>query len=160
MNLRLIHLAAILGTALYLVPTGAHLAELPNKLAMSPPDYMTVQRIYAGWQLFGIVIALALAATLAQALTVRSDRRALHFALGALFCLALALADFFAFTYPVNLATNFWTVMPESFEIARRQWEYSHAAAAVLTIVTLAATTWSALVHNRQTAPQTVENGI
>jgi hypothetical protein len=160
MYTRLIHLIAILCTAFYLVPTGAHLAELPHKLAMSPPDYMTVQRIYAGWQLFGIVIALALAATLAQALTVRSDRRAFHFALGGFLCLALALADFFAFTYPVNVATHFWTVLPESFEVARRQWEYSHAAAAVLTGVALTATTWSALVHNRQAAQRTIETGI
>ena len=149
---RLVHLIAILSTALYLVPTGAHLAELPHKLAMSPVDYMTVQRIYAGWQLFGLVIGVALGATFAQAITVRSDRRAFQFALAALVCLALALADFFAFTYPVNVATHFWTVLPDNFGAARRAWEYSHAVAAVLTFLALTATTWAALVHGQQAA--------
>lgn len=154
---RLVHLFAILTTALYLVPTGAHLAELPHKLAMSPVDYLTVQGIYAGWQLFGIVICIALCAIFAQAIAVRPDRRAFRFALAALVCLVLALADFFAFTYPVNVATHFWTVVPDNFEAARRQWEYSHAVAAALTLLALTATTWSALVHGPQAARQTAE---
>jgi hypothetical protein len=33
----------------------AHLFELANKMAMSSPEYMTVQKIYAGWSFFGIV---------------------------------------------------------------------------------------------------------
>jgi hypothetical protein len=37
------------------------------------------------------------------------------------------------FTYPINRATDNWTVLPEAFEVARRQWEYSHAVNAVLT---------------------------
>ena len=119
---------------------------------MSPVNYMTVQKIYAGWQLFGLVIGVALGATFAQAITVRSDRRAFQFALAALVCLALALADLFAFTYPVNVATHFWTAMPDNFEAARREWENSHAVAAALTFLALTATTWSALAHGQQAA--------
>jgi hypothetical protein len=28
-------------------------------MSMSPPDYMTVQKIYAGWSFFGIAVAIA-----------------------------------------------------------------------------------------------------
>jgi hypothetical protein len=36
---------------------------------------------------------------------------------------------FWAFTYPANVATNNWTVVPDTWASLRRQWEYSHAAA-------------------------------
>jgi hypothetical protein len=49
-------------TSLALVPGGAHLAALPNKMAMARTDYFIVQQIYAGWSLFGIVLFGALGA--------------------------------------------------------------------------------------------------
>lgn len=139
MNLKLMQGALIVMIALYLVPTAAHLFEMGSKMALSPSDYMIVQRIYAGWQTFGTVIGLALALALAQTYLVRSNRRALILSAVALLSLAGALADFLLFTLPVNVATRYWTVMPEPFETARRQWEYSHAAAAVLTFTALIA---------------------
>jgi len=144
---RLLAAIAILSTALYLVPTGAHLFELPNKMALAPADYMLVQRIYSGWQWFGVVIAVAIVATAGLAVRMRGDRTAFPWAMVAAFCLMAALADFLAFTYPVNRATAFWTSLPDSFEAARRQWEYSHAAAAVLTVVALLATVTAVLRH-------------
>ena len=36
-------------TALALVPSGAHLAALPNKMAMAQAAYFVAQQIYAGW---------------------------------------------------------------------------------------------------------------
>src|SRR5262245_448395 len=78
----------LLLVAIYFVPAGAHLFELPHKMALPPAEYMTVQRIYAGWALFGIVIAAALVATAVHAWLVRSDRTALAIALAALACLA------------------------------------------------------------------------
>jgi hypothetical protein len=47
-------------TALALVPSGAHLAALPNKMAMAQAAYFVAQQIYAGWALFGIVLFGAL----------------------------------------------------------------------------------------------------
>jgi hypothetical protein len=47
-----IPLCAVLLLALYVVPTGAHLAELPNKIGVPSEQYMLVQ-VYAGWNLFG-----------------------------------------------------------------------------------------------------------
>jgi len=52
---------------------------------------------------------------------------------------------FWRFTYPINVASEFWTVMPEPFEAARRQWEYSHAASALLTLGALIMITLSGL---------------
>ena len=56
MALRIIQFLAIIITALAFVPSGAHLAALPNKIAMVQADYFVAQQIYAGWTLFGIVL--------------------------------------------------------------------------------------------------------
>ncbi len=66
MALRLIQFLSIMLTALALVPSGAHLAALPNKMAMAQAAYFVAQQIYAGWALFGIVLFGALAANLAH----------------------------------------------------------------------------------------------
>ncbi|HEV8657074.1 MAG TPA: hypothetical protein VGS96_00470 [Thermoanaerobaculia bacterium] len=34
----------------------AHLFELPNKIGLSRDDYPTVQQIYRGWALAGILV--------------------------------------------------------------------------------------------------------
>jgi hypothetical protein len=148
MNLKLLQGALIVAIALYLVPTGAHLFEMPAKMALPASDYMVVQRIYNGWQIFGVVIGAALLLALAQAYLVRSDRPALVAAVVGLAALAAALAGFLMFALPVNVATTFWTVVPEPFEAARRQWEYSHAVAAVLTFLALVASLASILRFN------------
>jgi predicted membrane channel-forming protein YqfA (hemolysin III family) len=147
MSIKFVQFLAIMAAALYLVPTGAHLFELPHKMALSPTEYMTVQQIYAGWQLFGVVVGLALLATLVNTILVRADRRALASSLGAFLALAATQGVFWAFTYPMNVATRFWTVSPERFEAARQQWEYSHAASAVLTFVALVALVFSSLTY-------------
>jgi hypothetical protein len=52
----------------------------------------------------------------------------------------------------MNVASNNWTVTPENFEAARRQWEYSHAVNAVVTSVAFVAITLSVLVDRREVA--------
>jgi hypothetical protein len=145
----LLQLLAVISTALYLVPTGAHLFELPNKIALSPAEYMTVQKIYAGWALFGIVFVIAIVTALVQAVCVRAHRPALALSLAALLGLVGTQVVFWLFTYPVNVASESWTVMPQPFEGARRQWEYSHAASAFLTFGALIMITLSGLVCRR-----------
>jgi len=147
MSKKLVQLLAIAATALYLVPTGAHLFELPHKMALATAEYMTVQQIYAGWELFGIVIAIALLATPTNTLLVRADRRAFTWSFVAFLALAATQGVFWAFTYPVNAATRFWTVVPEKFEAARQQWEYSHATSAVLTFIAFVAIVFSSLTY-------------
>jgi hypothetical protein len=130
---------AVLSVALYLVPTGAHLIELPHKLALSPADYIIVQGIYRGWSLFGIVAAVAVLSTLL--LAIMRWRRPLvrNLSLFALLCFATTQVIFWTFTYPMNVASDNWTTLPDHFDVARRQWEYSHAASGVQTFLALLA---------------------
>jgi hypothetical protein len=125
----------------YLVPTGAHLFELPGKMALSPTDYMVVQTIYTGWALFGIVIFAAMLLTLLHAILRRRERTVLLLSAAAFLCLVATQVIFWVFTYPMNVASSNWTVTLDHFETARRQWEYSHAASAVLTFLALVAIT-------------------
>ena len=147
MRMKVVQLIAIITTALYLVPTGAHLFELPHKIHLSLTEYLAVQKIYAGWSLFAIVIGIALVATLTHAVLVRAHRTSFAWSLGAFLALAATQGLFWMFTYPINAATGFWTVPPESFEVAKQQWEYSHAASGVLTFGALVAIVLAALAH-------------
>ena len=49
MLLKSVRLVTLVMVALCLVPAGAHFFELASKMALSPAEYMTVQKIYAGW---------------------------------------------------------------------------------------------------------------
>ena len=137
--LKSVQLFAIFTIALYLIPTGAHLAEFASKMALPPSEYMTVQKIYASWSLFAIVIFAALAFILANTFLVRRNRAALAWSVVAFVALASTQFVFWIYTFPVNAATRNWTVAPEMFEAARRQWEYSHCASAILTFIALLA---------------------
>ena len=76
MLLKFLGLIAIVSVAMCLVPGGAHFFELANKLSMSQPEYMTVQKIYAGWASFGVTVVAALLLTLLHTFMVRRDRTA------------------------------------------------------------------------------------
>jgi hypothetical protein len=149
MFLRCLSLLAVVSVAICLVPVGAHFFELANKMAMSPSEYMTVQKIYAGWSSFGVAIVAALLLTLLHTFMVRPDRTAFLLSLVAFLCLAVAQGVFWTFTYPMNVASNQWTVAPADFEAARRQWEYSHAVNAALTFAALVVVTSSTLIGKR-----------
>jgi hypothetical protein len=128
-----IQLLLLVLMAILLIPAGAHLFELPGKMALSPGDYMTVQGIYAGWALFGLPIFLAMAVLALHAYLVRRDRLAMWLSLLAVVCIALTQVIFWSFTQPMNALSENWTVMPADLETARRQWEYSHAINAGIT---------------------------
>jgi hypothetical protein len=81
---------------------------------------------------------------------VRNDRPVFKLSLSATLCLAATQVIFWMFTYPINVASNNWTVAPEAFEAARRQWEYSHAVNAVLTFLAFVAITLSVLSDERE----------
>ena len=63
--------------------------------------------------------------------------------------MVVALAGFFVWTYPANVATANWTEVPAGWEALRTQWEYSHAATAVLIFLALCAAVWSVLSTSR-----------
>jgi len=145
-----VRLLAVISVAFCLIPAGAHFFELANKMSLSTADYMTTQKIYAGWSFFGIAIIAAIIFTLTYTLMVRAKRTAFLLSLTALLCLGATQMIFWRFTYPMNVATNNWTITPQDFEAVRRQWEYSHAVNAVLTFVALVAITFSTLTYKRE----------
>lgn len=134
-----VQFVAALLIGILLMPAGAHLAEMAHKLALPPDEYMTVQNIYRGWALFGIPVVLALVATLLLTILLRRNRAACLWSAFSFLCLAVSQAIFWTYTWPMNRLSRNWTVMPEPFEEARRQWEYSHAANAGLTFLAFCA---------------------
>jgi len=138
MTIKILQFAAILLTAVAMAAGWAHLLELPNKIVLSREEYLTVQQIYRGWALLGIVVVGALLSAAALAVLLRKEGVSFYLALAAAMCIALSLVVFFSFTYPVNQATQNWTMLPDGWEPLRRRWEYSHAAGALLYFFALA----------------------
>src|SRR5215472_7239514 len=96
--LNTVHVASVVLTALCLGPALAHLLELPNKLGLGRDDYFTVQQIYRGWALLGVLIAAAFVSTLVLAWMARSLLPVFYLALTALLCFVGAQAVFWIFT--------------------------------------------------------------
>jgi hypothetical protein len=147
-----IYFLSLLFSALALAPAMAHLLELPNKINLSRDEYLTVQQIYRGWNLLAIVVFGALLSTLALTITMRHDRKAFLFALTAFLCIVGTQIVFWTYTYPTNQITNNWTVLPENWTALRRQWEYSHAASALLNLLAMISLSASVLVRNRESS--------
>lgn len=142
---KLAYFIAFLFCGLALGPALAHLLALPNKIALDRDQYFTVQQIYRGWALLGIVVFGALISTLGLAVVLRGERRPALWALLAFLCIAGTQGIFWSFTYPANQATVNWTEIPAGWELLRTQWEYSHAASAGLNLIALLALVLSVL---------------
>ena len=145
MPIKVVQFVAILFTVLALIPGAAHLIELPNKMALDRESYMTVQRIYRGWALAGVVLLGALLTTLWLAILSRSQALPMLLAFSAFALLLVTLITFFVWVYPVNQATAQWTIATADFERLRARWEYAHAVNAVLTLVAVATTAAASL---------------
>jgi hypothetical protein len=141
--------AAVLLTALSLIPACAHLFELPNKIGLPREAYFIAQGLYRGWALFGFAIIGAMAANLALAVAQRRQRRAVWLALGAGLLIGLTLAIFFTWVYPANVAMANWTQAPPDWEALRRHWEYGHAVNALLTFLAFSLSVLSVLGTER-----------
>ncbi len=146
MSLKVVQFLALVLAAIALVPSGAHVFALPNKIGLAQVDYFIVQNIYRGWALFGVVLIGALIADGALALMLRGRGTPFVLALLACLCVVLTLAIFFIWTFPANQATDNWTAIPADWQELRRQWEYSHAANAAVTFAALCAVTLSVLM--------------
>lgn len=145
MELRLLHFLALVLTALALVPGGAHVLEMPAKLALDRDAYITVQAIYRGWSWLGILTVGAPLVALVLALACRRRGRPAALPLFAFLLLAAVLGVFFTWAYPVNQATANWTAVPAEWMDLRDRWEWSHAASAGLTFLAFCTLAISAL---------------
>src|ERR1700730_9082533 len=87
-----------------------------------------------------MLTALALVpigAHLAHTIVLCRLGRSFGYALASFLLIAANLAIFFVWTFPTTQATNNWTVVPNNWNKLRIQWEYSHAANAMVTFVAL-----------------------
>jgi hypothetical protein len=147
--LRIVQCRAVVLTALALIPLGAHLASLPNKIDLAAEQYFIVQTSYRGWFLFAFAQIPSVIVTFALAAMVRADPWPFRLALVGALCMAMTLVIYFTWVNPANLATDQWTTIPANWEALRRHWEYGHAASAVLNIIALCAIT-AAVVASRE----------
>ena len=145
MAVRAAQFLAIVCSALALIPSGAHLAALPNKVALPQAEFFIVQDIYRGWAILGMLWLAALAANAALAFLVRADRAPFRYAVLAAMCWVLVFTVFLGWTFPANQATANWTAVPENWDALRRQWEYSHAANTAIAVAALCLTSLSVL---------------
>lgn len=146
MRTRIIFWLAIILTALALVPVGAHLFALPNKIGLTQEDYLVAQSVYRGWALFGGVLISALAVDIVLAILLLGQGMRSYLASATALCMGLTLVIFFAEIYPVNEVTNNWTVVPDNWIVLRLQWEIAHAVNAAITFLALCCVTAAALV--------------
>ena len=98
--MRTIHALAVILTALALVPSGAHIAELPNKLSLDRDQYFIIQQVYRGWALFGGVIIAALLTNLIFAIVCWWRRESFSLPLIAGLAIAASLVVFFFLRLP------------------------------------------------------------
>lgn len=142
----LLKFLALVLTAIALMPSAAHLFELPGKMDMARDPYFTVQSIYAGWSMFGLPILAAILANLALALAHWRHRkgRGAFAGLSALL-IALSLGVFFTWIFPGNAETANWTTPIDNWKTLRRNWEYGHAANAVIVFAAFIATCIAAI---------------
>lgn len=143
--IEIVFFVAIVSTALALGGGLAHLFELPAKMALPGEQYFIVQGLYRGWWQLVYPLALQLFSLVALVVAYRHEPR-VFFACGlSLMSLLAAQVVFWVFTAPANSATSSWTAQPENWETLRRQWEYSHAAGAVLQLLAMASLAVAAL---------------
>jgi hypothetical protein len=137
LTLRIARFLAVFLTAMALIPAGAHLFALVNKIGMPKEQYFAVQAIYRGWALLGAVLIAAILADAIFAAMLRGQGAPVLFAGGAAAALLASLAVFFLFVFPANQATANWTVAPDDWRSLRLNWEYGHATGAALDFVAL-----------------------
>ena len=130
-----IQFIALLCMGLSLIPSGAHIASMPNKIGMAEPDYFIAQRAYDGWWVLGLAWVAAVIANAALVISLRDQRPALHFALAGLIAMLITFAIFYVWTHAANQATANWTTIPEDWEALRTRWEYSHAVNAFVVLL-------------------------
>src|SRR5690606_8229617 len=155
-----LRLLGVVLVALSMAAGFAHLYALPNKIGLPADEYYVAQQIYAGWALIGIAIVGAIGSTAALAVLVRHRGAEFRLVVTALACIVLSLAIFFAFTFPANEATENWTTRPADWETLRSQWEYSHAAGALLQLGALIALTLSLIVRGDRAETSDGRRGV
>lgn len=130
--LDMVQLTAIALVAIAMAATLGGALSLPAKLQLQPSDYVMAQRLDHSALLVGVLGGLALAASAAHSFLVRGNAAAFAWSVVAACGLAAAQVVFWSVAFPIIVATESWTVVPEDFESVRYQWEYALAVAGAL----------------------------
>jgi hypothetical protein len=150
MLLRTWRFLTIILVSLSMAMAFCHLLQLPPRMSYDSAQWVATQSLY---QLFGTVgafievSAVLLAAVLSLAVCRR--RPAFRWTLFGAACLLVAHAAWWVFVAPVNAEISTWTpdAIPGDWTWWRSQWEYTHAARAILEILGLSALVLSVLVE-------------
>ena len=144
-------LLTIMLTALSLGPALGHLLELPAKMIYEGALWLTVsQTLYATFGTVGAAFEVgAVVATVVLAIMVRQRRPAFRWTIFGAVCVIVSHAAFWVLLAPVNATIAALTIdtLPANWVGLRNQWEYTHAARAVLQIIALGALVFSILVE-------------
>lgn len=108
---------AVLLTGLALIAPGAHVYEIANKLPLPKAEYFIVQKIYIGWWIAGLLLPASSAGQ--SCVGLRGTQCACAY--GSVSSLGKSRDLLFFFTYPVNVTTENWTIIPGDWEALRRQ---------------------------------------
>jgi hypothetical protein len=144
----IVFFVALLATALALGGALAHALELPNKIGLPGDEYFIVQKAYRGWNRLAFLLAIQLVSMIVLAVMSRGNPLVFWAVVAAIAFLASAQLLFWLFTFPANVATENWTVMPANWQDLRRQWEYSHAGGAAFQILAMSSLIVAALARN------------
>jgi prepilin signal peptidase PulO-like enzyme (type II secretory pathway) len=121
----------------------AHLMELPGKMEFDARLYVLLHRtLYPTFgQTAGWAEGLALFSVIGLAWRVRKRGTAFPLTVVAAVCQATAMIVFLVYVYPANVTMSSWPLdsIPAEWTDWRDQWEYAHAARAILFTVALAA---------------------
>ncbi|HEY4041896.1 MAG TPA: hypothetical protein VGM32_08630 [Rhodopila sp.] len=95
MTIRIVQFIAMLLTALALAPGGAHVLEMANKIGLDRDHYVTVQQIYRGWSLLGVILIAAIIANAVATFLLRRQAILMAWSAAAaiLLCLGLAISS-------------------------------------------------------------------
>jgi hypothetical protein len=131
-----------------------HLLELPPKMRYEPSLYVRLHRtLYPNFgRISGPVEAASVVTASALAWNLRNRRRPAKLAAAAAGCLAAAHAIFWTTVQPANQTMFTWKLdaIPQEWIGWRNQWEYSHAARAVLVTAALAMLAAEAVNESRR----------
>lgn len=144
MPLKLLRFVNLLLVTLTLSLTVCHVMEIPGKLRLAGPDWLTVQHnlyIAFGVPLGAGIELLAIALTWWLAFRVRRRRPAFGWTLTAAVCVTAGLAVWFLLVAPMNTVLNGWTpeTLPADWVSVRNRWETGHAIHAALFLLAFGA---------------------
>jgi hypothetical protein len=152
MLLRFWRLVTILLVALSMATAFCHLLEMPAKLKVDGALWLKLlQTLYP--PAFGTVGAAAEVGALVMVVClvflVRNRRSAFGWTLLAAICMVVTHAAFWVLVSPVNATMVPLTpdTLPPDWMRLRNQWEYTHAARAILQVVSLGAVVFSTLIE-------------